>query len=145
MSKSRLYLLSALFAVVAGCSKEEPQEPEAPAAEPVPASFTEAREKGMVDAKWKAELEKARKENASPVVAINDELAAVRAKLGEAKASKAAPADIEALEKKVKDLEKKAAAAEKAYRRKMMQMVHLKMMKEFEAADAAGKADKKAK
>lgn len=146
MNKCLKYFAVAAIALAAGCSKEESAARKAPEKDvEVPATFTEAREKGMLDVKWRAELEKARKETSKDVIKINAELAAAEKRLADAKAKKAGEAEIGNLELEVKELKDKAEKAETKRRRAVMGMVKRKMMEDFAAAEAAEKSRKNAK
>ena len=134
MKKNKwLYILITTFAVVVGCSKEEAPKKDSPIEEDVPKTFMEARKRGMMDVKYNAELEKLRKENASPVIEIKKTLAAKNAALEAAKSSNAPKETIEALEKECKELRISAYKAEKEYTRKMLKIVQTKMMEEYES------------
>lgn len=136
-SKHLLYTALAAFVAASGCSKDE--QPAAAEAKPeIPSSYTEAREKGMVEEKYNAELAKLRKSAANPVIKINEEIAAKTRQLEAAKAAKAPAADIAALEGEIAELKTKAEKAETKYRRQMMSLVRAKMMQE--AAAVEGKA-----
>lgn len=144
-SKYFIYPALAVLLAAAGCSKSE--QPEAPAGKgaEIPESFTEAREKGMLDVKWRAELEKARKETSNPVIKINTELAAVEKKLAAAKAAKADESEIKNLEKQAEELKEKAKTAETKRRRAIQTKIRERMLKDFADAEAARKKEQKAK
>ncbi len=140
-----LYPALAAFLVAAGCSKDEQPDVSAQKSPEIPASFTEAREKGMLDVKWRAELEKARKETSNPVIKINAELAAAAKKLAAAKAAKADEGEIKNLEKQAEELKEKAKTAETKRRRAIQTKIRERMLKDFADAEAARKKEQKAK
>ncbi len=145
MNKYLKYIaVVAAIAMTAGCSKDEGDREEA-AGSKVPVTFTEAREKGMLDVKWRAELEKARKDTSKDVIRINTELAAVERRLADAMAKKAPEGEIRNLEQELKRLNAEAEKAETKRRRTVMGMVKRKMMEDFAAAEAAGKSENKTK
>lgn len=143
MNKLFKYLAAAAIIAAGGCSKEAPEEKAAE--KEIPKTFTEAREKGMLDAKWHAELQKLRKETAKEVVKINTELAEAAKRLGDAKAAKADESVVDDLKKRVEELRVKAEEAEKRRRRAVMRELRRKMTEDFAEAEKAGKTSEKAK
>lgn len=132
-----LYMLVAALLVAAGCSKDEGSKSESSTEVDIPKTFTEARERGMVDVKYNAELQKLRKIHASPAIKLNTELAAKTAELEAAKSANEPKEKIENLQKECEILKEKAAKAEKEYARKMRRMVQMQMIKEREAVNNA--------
>ena len=135
MNKLFKYLAAAAIIAAGGCSKEAPEEKAAE--KEIPKTFTEAREKGM--------LQKLRKETAKEVVKINTELAEAAKRLGDAKAAKADKSVVDELTKRVEELRVKAEEAEKRRRRAVMRELHRKMTEDFAEAEKAGKTSEKAK
>lgn len=137
-SKHLIYTALAALMAASGCSKDE-QPAAAEAKRETPASYTEARKKGMVEEKYNADLAKLRKSAANPVIKINDEIAARTKELEAARAAKAPAADIAALEGEIAKLKDKAVKAETKYRRQMMSLVRAKMMQEAAAVEGGAK------
>lgn len=137
-SKHLIYTALATLMAASGCSKDE-QPAAAEAKREIPASYTEARKKGMVEEKYNAELAKLRKSAANPVIKINDQIAAKTKELEAARAAKAPAADIAALEGEIAKLKDKAVKAETKYRRQMMSLVRAKMMQEAAAVEGGAK------
>lgn len=139
MSKNTILTLMAAVLAFAGCSKEEPGAPaEKPGGE-IPESFTEARQKGMVDAKWNAELEKARKSAANPVNKLSAELEKKELELAKAKESGASKDVIEGLEKDIALYKEGIIKAEKIYRRQMINKIRARMHEEAAAVKQSRK------
>ena len=144
-SKHLIYPALAALLAAAGCSKDDQPEASAGKTPEIPASFTEAREKGMLDVNWRAELEKARKETSNPVIKINTELAAAEKKLAAAKAAKADEGEIKNLEKQAEELREKAKTAETKRRRAIQTKIRERMIKDFADAEDAIKKEKNVK
>ena len=128
------YIIMAMLVVVVGCSKDEGAKSEEG---DIPATFAEARKKGMVDVKYNAELQRLRKIHASPAIKLNTELEAKKAELEAAKSANQPKEKLEALEKEIEVLTEKAAKAEKDYARAMMKIVQMKMIQERESVKDA--------
>lgn len=128
------YVIIAMLVVVVGCSKEEGAKSEETE---IPATFAEARKKGMVDVKYNAELQRLRKIHASPAIKLNTELEAKKAELEAAKSANQPKEKLESLEKEIEVLTEKAAKAEKDYARAMIKIVQMKMIQERESVKDA--------